>query len=118
MLVSMMELLLPRLSKKFLPKMSIKVATLDDLEIGDFVTGYNDGYHIVLRKFPEMGAPAGCVELQKVVNGNGTISSKRTSTCNVTFCIKVDKAYGRRLIEDRESDLEQLRLNLLKFCKD
>ena len=91
---------------------------LDDLEIGDFVTGYNDGYHIVLRKFPEMGAPAGCVELQKVINGNGSLSGKRISTCNVTFCIKVDKAYVRRLIEDRESDLERLKINLLSFCKD
>lgn len=58
-----------------------------DLAIGDLISGYRSGYHIVtgLRFGNEPDVPP-IVEMVQVFRDNGEPSPKRKSSCHASYC--------------------------------
>lgn len=68
--------------------------TINDLKIGDIVTGYPAGYWQIVELLPNAGSPVGCIKLLKLLNKDGSLArGKKNVITNVINCKKVDKSF-------------------------
>lgn len=68
------------------------------LKVGDYVSGYNKGIHVITEIGPERPdyykpaeKIAPLVKLTQLLTADLTKSPKRKSVCDITYCVKVTK---------------------------
>lgn len=89
-----------------------------NINIGDLIVGYHEGYFIATRFFFDEFGKKGItrVEMVKVLNSNGTKSAKITRVCDIEYCQRVDKNGVDNLCFSVLNGLINLRNNLLEYC--
>ena len=96
---------------------------MTDLKVGDFISAFTAGYHVVIDFTTNDAVPAEmCVVYQKIADSNGNPSkSVAQKVCHHAYCRKItpevlDNAYVTEceIVKKKYVNLRQLQLELEK----